>query len=238
MKGVGGMKRFLLCVLTMLLMFSLVSCGGTDNAETKIAEIGETVSTDKANFTLDRFEFADNVMHGTIHMVGKDRMGATKTADYMMPITDEELENLNQKVLEEWEQKGCPRTYDAPYYYESDEGKVYATMSFTIENKGTTRLRPGVRKTASGVVGSTIMQYIELQYGEYIFDTSYDYEFTDYTDGYLETIEIAPLDPPHEYRGYITVPEQVMNDTSEPLYLNVYLPNESGDFEEFTYQLR
>lgn len=228
MKGVGGMKKFLICMLTLLLMFSLVSCGGTDSAE--IAEIGETVSTDRASFTLDRFEFSGIIL--SCHRIAVDVVDGQIEDMFCLPLAEDELQNLIEED-------------SSIRWIESNEGKVFATMSFTIENIGVEDLYEYIDDGN----GSTteIQGYIELQYGEYLFRCADGSYFNDYTAdsdsdidfwGLGDTLDIGVMEPPHKIRGFIPVPEQVMNDTSEPLYLNVYLPNESDDFEKFTYQLR
>lgn len=229
-------------MLTIILILSLAACGNTtkdiasadgdqSKSEEKLpsennvsdavqyAQIGETVSTDRVDFVLQRFEFADTILY-SYHDIISDKPPMDY---YCLPVTREELQDL----------------YDAGEklnYTNCDEGYVFASMSFTIENTGASELKEYIDVSDGSTIG--IYGYVELQFSKYLFrddDISY---FNDCTAGFQEYVEIGVMEPPHECRGYISVPEAVMNDTAEPLLLNVYLPNEAGEFETFTYQLR
>ena len=246
------MKKLLALILAAALALSLVACGGgsgagdtntpsTGNEDTTSTDapdggedsnstekaqyykVGDTVSTDKAEFVLQRFEFAELIRWGerpmdTIVADGKKVQVANGAPPeyYLIPTTMEELEAIKD---------------EDPVWRTPTDGKAFASISFTMKNVGSTKLKTGV-----------IDCIVELQYDKYLFREDDIAFFDDCSDEYATNgrryLELDVLEEAHECRGYIQVPEIVMTDTDTPLFLNAYLSNESGEEVVFTYQLR
>ena len=245
------MKKLLALILAAALALSLVACGGGGGAddnntpsggngdatstdtpssggedsapteeepqeEVEYAAIGDMVATDKVEFILDTFQLSEYVY-----------MDSRNPDMILSPLSEEELASLDGDEQ----------------YGHADSGKVLATMSFSIKNIGKTPLKDFVTYST----GSTIQLsgYIELDYDGYLFrgDNSV---FIDCADGLTNevsffgstTLELDVLEDAHNYKGYIAVPYEVMSNTDKPLYLNIYLPCENGDFETLTYKIR
>ena len=204
------MKKVISMLLVLACCLSLCACGDT---KIQTASIGETVSSDRAEFILKRFEFGKNLYYDN----------SITNDNFLLPIAEDELTELPAGETSKT----------------SEDGKVFLSLSFSIENIGKTPLREFV-DLPDGSSTIYLSGYIELEYDGYLFRNTDDNAFFKKSTSFwsLATLEMDVMAPVENYVGYITVPEKVMTDTETPLYLRVYLPNEAGKFETYTYKLR
>lgn len=220
------MKRLIALLLAAALALSLAACGGEAESENEeglendIEEypmVGETISTDKAELTLNEFELTNYLY------LGDD------VEQYLTPLTEEEAKQLAPE-----EEFGV-----------AEDGKVFAYFSFTLKNIGKTPL-DNFSVYENGNAHSIYMaDYFQIDYDGYLFgfdngsDIGVVYQFD--SENYewdFATLDLDVLSPEETYRGYLAISSQAVENTDSPILLNVQLPNEDGNIEILTYKIR
>ena len=103
------MRKTLARFLTVALMLSLAACGGETETSEELS-IGDTITTDILEFTLNRAEFADRLKYAQFVS------GQTPDQEYLLPIDE-------------------PQT-NTPYTFEADEGYKLLSYSYSLNYTG------------------------------------------------------------------------------------------------------
>lgn len=220
------MKKGISLLLAGILAVSLVACGGetgrqnegaSENNTEEYPVVGETISTDKAELTLNEFELTNYLY------LGDD------AERYLTPLTEEEAGQLPPE-----EEFGV-----------AEDGKVFAYFSFTLKNIGKTPL-DNFSVYENGNAHSIYMaDYFQVDYDGYLFGFDngsdigvvYQFDSEDYEWNFA-TLDLDVLSSEETYRGYLAISSQALENTDKPILFNVQLPNENGDIEILTYKIR
>lgn len=173
------MKKLTALILAMVMLLSLTACVGGDSLEpsTVIYKIGDTVTTDIIEFTLNEFNFER-------------------------------------------------------YYSNKDE--KYAVVNCSLKNIGKTKIDNSTTvKVSNGstvTYASSIESIMRINYNDgFLFDES--------TNIFGTTWDLEPLSPAQTYEAAYSVPQEIIDNTSAPLILEVFLPN-NGTTEMYSYRIR
>ena len=229
------MKRITTLTLVLALLLSLCACGGSSSAngtdapvdnteapaeETEIdtneiqAVIGQTVTTDIAEVTLDRFEFDTRVYYA--HEENADKN--------LLPFTPE-LEEEMQDVRNVW--------------INADSGEVFATFTLTVKNITKASLTRTLWVKVHYDDGNTFDS--DTDNAEFFDTKDYRIILDSYIE--LTTakghavIDMDALEQAHVYNGYIKVPTEVSTNENTPLSIELIFSTK-GSTQSVFYKIR
>ena len=212
------MKKRIAIILVSILCLSISACGGNTSDTTETNSLTET----EAN----TFNESKNITYSVGDTVNTDKaqfmlqnfefahvLLANYDENYLTPTTMDNIETGNK--------------FNVP-----DEGKVFISFSFTLQNIGKTKLDNFITNDH----GSTncLYGYVTIEYADgYIFggDKETCIHKNSGDSWPLGQMKLDILAPANEYRGYIEVPMELMTNSDTPLFFVMQLPNENGEFE-------
>jgi len=213
LKGVIIMKRYILILLSLVMIFSICACGEEDTQpkDTPVLQLGEIASTDVAEFSLLQYDMGTKVDI------------ASMTYEKFCYVTEEDSVEYNGK------------NYSTN---KADPGRAYISITFTLENIGKTSLDAKVPFGDSGYSQSPAA-LIKINYDNgYMFQFDWSHRYNGGTEwDYNNIISLQPLSGVKTYRTYINVPAELIN-SSKPLVFEVSVPNGDGTFSQFNYVVR
>ena len=215
------MKKALSLILALVLCLSLCACGGdkanktpnattaTPTSETETFEVGTTVRTEVAEFTLT--EVNDGVRSALQVLFVAGDIGQEYLSE------DITLADLPEDIIALLRNKQL--TYSL------------MMLTFTIKNIGKDTLNDFVSFPDQGGQTRVLDDLVRINYNDgYIFKAG-----DRIGAGYLD---MEPLSPATEYDVTINVPEEVLLNTDAPLLVEVALPDGNGNTTIFTYKIR